>query len=160
MLRKFLAVLATVTSVVIIGSASPASAACPPAGCLVDVGMTTTYADANTRIQVWMRIDYTNHRIRPYARFDTYSGVTLQGLATDPYGNTPRATLTRGGSQVQVDGTPYSGSTTSLTVYGSLYTCPASPGDYKSWWSGMVDTSSYDYAVNLPSGLAQTTCGW
>lgn len=158
MVRRFLAVLATVTTVSI-GFASPASAACPAAGCLVDVQTKTTYLDLNTRVQVWMRIDYTNHRIRPYANFTTYGGVTLQGLATGTYGG-PAIALWRGGSRVLLDYTGYSGSTTSHTVAGSLYTCPVSPGDYQSTWTGYVDTSSYDYHVNLVSGMAQTTCGW
>ena len=159
MIRRFLAVLATVSSVSIVGFASPAYAACPAAGCLLDVQTQTTYLDLNTRVQVWMRIDYTNHRIRPYTSFTTYSGVTLQGLATGIYGG-PAIALWRGSSRVLLDGTSYSGSTTSHTVAGSLYTCPTSPGDYQSTWTRYVDTSSYDYHVNLASGLAQTTCGW
>jgi hypothetical protein len=155
MVKKLLALVVGLTSVLVLGTAAPAQASCPPAGCVLDVAsVTTSFTYSN--VTVWLRIDYTNHKVRPYARVDAKPGYTFAKV--DP-GNT---ILYAAGFAVLNSNTPYNGaSTTSVTfTTTAVYTCPVSARNYVGEFAFNVYTSGATDSGSAMSGTAATTCGW
>jgi len=155
MVKKLLALVVGLASVLVLGTASPAQASCPPAGCVLDVASVTT-PFTYTNVTVWLRIDYLNHKVRPYARVDAKPGYNF--FKVDP-GNT---ILYAAGFAVLNSNTPYNGATTTSVTFTttSVYTCPVSARNYQGafyfnvYGGGGVDSGS------AMSGTAATTCGW
>jgi hypothetical protein len=165
------ALLAVVPAVSTVGM-QPAAATCPAAGCLVDIQKISQtfndkYGSPAVKATTWIRVDYTNHKARPYVTLEGLNGKMI--YATGAYNNVSGFNFVRlgsGGNTVLEGSMAYSNSAGSpaVTFYPSgLYVCPTSPSNYQAvtYSRVYVANGNANWAdVNSTSGTASTTCGW
>jgi hypothetical protein len=162
-----LGLVATLASVLVFFTASPAQASCPAAGCTVDTGSITrnyTIGGATLQVTVWQRIDYINHRVRPYARVNRTDGGTFT-MAYDPSTNVIQLSVSSGtsGYTAPIQEAVSTGPVNTITYTSTtLYSCPTTARNYfavlnvVATVNGVTSTAGPGNAA----GVSSTTCGW